>query len=193
LGLGRDTVVLVYALVGGTVMIAFFRLTSESFRDHLSRHWRRGVLAGLALGAVLAISVMRQPASDAPSGLHLAISLVWLGLVYGLLDGLLLTVAPVLAVSDHQTSGRTGGFRRAVMALAASLFVTAAYHVGYVEFRGPQLLQPLVGNAVVTTGYLVTGSIATPLIGHVIMHGAAVFHGMETTSQLPPHYRDRRR
>jgi hypothetical protein len=77
------------------------------------------------------------------------------------------------------------------MALAASLFVTAAYHLGYVEFRGPRLLQPLIGNAVLTTGYLMTGSIATPLIGHVIMHGAAVLHGMETTVQLPPHYPDR--
>ncbi len=26
------------------------------------------------------------------------------------------------------------------------------------------------------------------LIGHVIMHGAAVFHGIESTPQLPPHF-----
>jgi hypothetical protein len=134
---------------------------------------------------------MQQPPSQAPSGLYLAIALVWLGLVYGLLDGLLLTVAPVLAVFGGDSpglSGRTGRWRRGAMALVASLFVTAAYHVGYVEFRGPQLRQPLVGNAVLTVGYLVTGSIATPLIGHVIMHGAAVLHGTETTLQLPPHY-----
>jgi hypothetical protein len=194
LGLGRNALVLVYALIGGAVLAAFLRLPSLCFRDHLRRSWRRGVLGGLALGALLAVSVTVQPSSDAPAGLHLVMALVWLGLVYGLLDGLLLTVAPVLAIFGADTpslSPRAGRWRRGALGLAASLFVTAAYHLGYEEFRGPQLLQPLVGNAIITAGYLVTGSIATPLLGHVIMHGAAVIHGRETTSQLPPHYPDR--
>jgi hypothetical protein len=50
------------------------------------------------------------------------------------------------------------------------------------------LIQPLIGNAIVTAGYLLTGSPLAAIISHVIMHGAAVVHGMETTVQLPPHY-----
>jgi len=73
------------------------------------------------------------------------------------------------------------------------MLVTAVYHAGYPEFRGPQLSRPLVGNAVLTAGYLLTGSVATPLLGHVIMHGAAVLHGLETTLQLPPHYPEKTR
>lgn len=47
---------------------------------------------------------------------------------------------------------------------------------------------PLIGNGVLTVGYLLTGSPVTPLVGHVLMHAAAVLHGAETTAQLPPHY-----
>jgi hypothetical protein len=50
------------------------------------------------------------------------------------------------------------------------------------------LIQPLIGNAIVTAGYLATRNPMTPLVSHVMMHGAAVVHGMEATAQLPPHY-----
>jgi hypothetical protein len=73
-------------------------------------------------------------------------------------------------------------------AIAGSLLVTALYHAGFAEFRSAALVQPLIGNAAVTAGYLITGHPATPLLAHVVMHGAAVFHGMEATPQLPPHY-----
>ena len=66
--------------------------------------------------------------------------------------------------------------------------VTAAYHLDFAEFRGPALIQPLPGNAGITVGYLLTGSPFTPVLGHVIMHVAAVLHGIDTTVQLPPHY-----
>jgi hypothetical protein len=72
--------------------------------------------------------------------------------------------------------------------MAASLLVTALYHLGFEEFRGMTLIQPLIGNAIVTAGYLLTRNPMTPLLAHVIMHGAAVLHGMESTAQLPPHY-----
>lgn len=191
LRLGRGTVVLGYALTAAVVTIALYRSDPQSFRQVMGRHWTSGIVAGLGLGLVLIISVMNQPASGSPSGLRLAAALAWLGLVYGVFDGLLLTVAPVLAVFGRdppRLSVRTGNWARGAVALAASLFVTATYHLGYEEFRGSHLAQPLIGNAVITAGYLMTGSVATPLLGHVIMHGAAVVHGMETTSQLPPHY-----
>jgi hypothetical protein len=46
----------------------------------------------------------------------------------------------------------------------------------------------LIGNAVVTAAYLLAGNPLAPVLAHVIMHVAAVLHGMETTMQQPPHY-----
>ena len=77
--------------------------------------------------------------------------------------------------------------RWAGVALLASLGVAAAYHLGFAEFRGPSLAGPLIGNGIITLSYLLTGSPVAPILAHVIMHAAAVFHGMETTAQLPPH------
>jgi hypothetical protein len=46
----------------------------------------------------------------------------------------------------------------------------------------------VVGNAIITSSYLLTGSPLAAILFHVAMHVAAVLHGMETTLQLPPHY-----
>ena len=132
---------------------------------------------------------MAGPGGARPTGLRLAAALGWYGIVYGIVDALLLTIIPVLAVGAPWASASTGRrLRLRAAALAASLLVTVLYHAGFVEFRGGALVQPLIGNAVVTAGYLVTGNPVTPLPAHVFMHGAAVFHGMEVTAQLPPHY-----
>jgi hypothetical protein len=84
---------------------------------------------------------------------------------------------------------RLGRLLTAMVALAASLVVTAAYHWGFAEFRGPAIGQPLIGNALITLSYLLTTNPATPVTAHVAMHVAAVRHGMETAVQLPPHWR----
>ena len=188
LALRRDTVVLGYLLVATPVVVAFLRRFPSAARA-LARNWGRGIVGGLVLGAVLTLSVLRQPGSASPSGAHLVFALLWLGLVYGVLDGLLLTVLPVQAIErSRKAERRSARVWRAGAAMAASLGVTAAYHLGYQEFRGSRLMDPIVGNAVITAGYLLTGSAATPVISHVMMHGAAVLHGMETAAQLPPHY-----
>jgi hypothetical protein len=179
--------VLAYLLVAGVVLVALARQRREALRQGLRRNWRAGILVGFVVGGLLALTVMQQPRSPALRGLDLAWSLVWLGLVYGVLDALLLTVAPVILFESP--AGTSKRIRQAILGFIASMLVTAAYHAGYPEFRGSQLSSPLVGNAVLTAGYLLTGNVATPLVGHVMMHGAAVLHGMETTLQLPPHYR----
>jgi hypothetical protein len=125
-----------------------------------------------------------------PEGAALLGALLWLGLVYGVADALLLNVLPVLAVDGGAREGGSERARlaRALVALAASLLVTAAYHVGFPEFRGARLVQLLIGNAIITAAYLLTGSPLAAVVSHVVMHGAAVVHGMETTPQPPPHY-----
>jgi hypothetical protein len=157
------------------------------------RHrWGWGLPGAVVVSGVLIIEVVQQPASSRPHCATLVFALLWVGVVYGTLDALWLTVMPVLALQHmferfdrrHYWSGK---FIRAVVALGASLFVTALYHWGYTEFRGPAIMQPLIGNAIITLGYLLTMNPLTPVVAHIAMHVAAVLHGMATTVQLPPH------
>lgn len=189
--LGRDTIVVAYLGIVGMLLIAYVRSTTIHLAASLTQRWRTGLIAGLAMGALLTMNVMAQPGSPRPSGPQLVWALGWLGVVYGIVDALLLNVMPVWiawSAQAQETRSRPLLLRRAFVALGASLLVTAAYHLGYHEFRGPAVIQPLIGNALLTLGFLLTRSPAAAIVGHVIMHAAAVLHGMETTVQLPPHY-----
>jgi hypothetical protein len=174
------------------LLIAFVRNTGIQPAIQLQRRWVSGVLGGVVIGAVLVRSVAAQPASAHPEGSALVEGLLWLGIVYGVADALLLSVVPVAVVYgtrsvEEMRAGRAR-IRWAGVALLASLGVAAAYHLGFAEFRGPSLVQPLIGNGIITLSYLLTGSPLAPILAHAIMHSAAVVHGMETTTQLPPHY-----
>lgn len=206
LGLERDPYLLVYLPVIGGFTAAYLRGPAPAGWTRVRGRWLRGTVVGLAAGALLVLSVLRQPAGAPAEGAALVLDLAWSGVAYGLVDALLLTVLPVAAVfgalggsagragggaTDGAAGGDGGSLGRAAataaLALAASLAVTAAYHLGYEEFRGTALVGPLVGNAVVTVAYLAARSPVAPVVAHVAMHVAAVLHGMEAAVQLPPH------
>jgi hypothetical protein len=188
----RNRFVLAYASVTLLILTLYTVSTGLDPVAQLRRRWPAGAIVGLVTGAVLAYGVRQQPPSAPPEGAALPISLLWLGLVYGAADALLLTVVPVLSVYGSrpaETLRRAPArFRWAGLSLLASLAVTAAYHLGFTEYRGSGLVQPLIGNGLVTLAYLLAGNPLAPIIAHVIMHVAAVLHGMSTTAQLPPHY-----
>lgn len=188
----RDRFVLGHTVAVGLLLIAFVRGTGVGPALQLQRRWPAGLLGGLAFGAILARGVVGQPSSARPEGPALVQALLWLGIVYGGADALLLSVVPVAVVYgtrgiEKMRDGRAR-MRWAGVALLASLGVAGTYHLGFAEFRGPSLVHPLIGNGIITLSYLLTGSPVAPILAHVIMHAAAVFHGMETTTQLPPHY-----
>jgi len=188
---GRNALVAAYLVIVAVLLLAYIRSSAVHLAGYLTQRWRTGLIVGLAIGALLTMNVMAQPASPRPSGVHLVWALSWLGMIYGIVDGLLLNVMPVWIVYSGQAQDIDSPrlrLRRVLMALGASLLVTAAYHLGYQEFRGPAVIQPLIGNALLTLGFLLSGSPGAAIVGHVIMHAAAVVHGMETTVQLPPHY-----
>jgi hypothetical protein len=161
-------------------------------RKQFSRRGLAGLAGGVVLGAMLVGQVLTQPASPRAQDGELIGQLALYGMTYGVADAFLLSILPVLVLygsrpSDElQTPG--GRLRWAMVALFGSALVTAAYHAGFPEFRGPELLQPIIGNLVITLSYLVTGSPWAPIVAHVAMHGAAVAHGISSTIQLPPHY-----
>jgi len=188
----RAGFILVYLLVVLSLGVGYTRIAGLSWRAQFQRRWRPSLVGGVILSVLLAQSVLAQPGSERPRGLELVLSLGWYGVVYGAVDSLLLNIVPVLEVyrtrPAEELHDGVHRFRVGVAALLASLFVTAMYHLGFVEYRGASLLQPLLGNGIITAGYLLTGSPVTPLLGHIVMHLVAVLHGMETTTQLPPHY-----
>jgi hypothetical protein len=188
----RSAFVLAYTVVVAAFLVGYFRVTGIDPKSQLQRRWVSGVLGGLLIGLLLTWTVSSQPASSQPQRLGLVGALAWFGLVYGGMDALLLSVVPVLSIygSRPREDLRRGVSRLGwgLAALAGSLVVTAMYHLGFGEFRGPELVQPLVGNSIITSGYLLTGSPLAAIVAHIIMHSAAVVHGMDTTFQLPPHY-----
>jgi hypothetical protein len=193
LELRRDWFVAIYALLVGSFLFGYIRWSGVDLGSFLLRRWIWGVIGMVVVGAILVASVQRMPASPPASGVALAWDILWLGIVYGVVDALLLTVLPVAVTwrafsAAGWTTSWPGKLVTGMAAFAASLGVTAAYHLGYVEYRGPQVVDPLIGNGVMTLGYLLTGSPVTAIGAHIALHVASALHGVETTVTLPPHY-----
>jgi hypothetical protein len=188
----RDRFIAFHAVVVTAFILAYVRSEGIDVTVQLRRRWVSGLIGGILVGALLARTVLNQPGSPQPAGAGLARALLWDGALYGSIDALLLSVLPVLAVYGSRPAAQlrnpVSRWLWGLSALLASLFITAAYHLGFAEFRGPSLLAPLIGNAIVTMTYLATGSPIAALLSHAVMHGAAVLHGMASTVQLPPHY-----
>lgn len=182
-----------YVLLAGGFLLAWLRWGGVDWRHELTHNWGWGLLAALVVGAFVVRNVLQQPRTPMPQGMDLVFTLLWLGLVYGLVDGLLLSVLPIAATWQACTRlgwtepwpGRmaTGG-----LALLASLVVTVAYHLGYPEFQGLAVLGPVVGVGVMSIAYLFSRCPLAPVLSHIAMHVAAVLYGLATAIQLPPHY-----
>lgn len=182
-----------YVLLAGGFLLAWLRWGGVDWRHELTRNWGWGLLAALVVGAFVVRNVLQQPRTPMPQGMDLVFTLLWLGLVYGLVDSLLLSVLPIAAT--WQACTRLGWTERwpgqmatSGLALLASLVVTVAYHLGYPEFQGLAVLGPVVGVGVMSIAYLFSRSPLAPVLSHIAMHVAAVLYGLATAIQLPPHY-----
>jgi hypothetical protein len=63
---------------------------------------------------------------------------------------------------------------------AASLLITATYHLGYSDFRSEKLRKPLSGDLVSSVPTLATLNPIGPPIAHAGVHVAAVTHSYDT-------------
>jgi Zn-dependent protease with chaperone function len=173
--------------------VLWSRSTGYDLVAATKRRWLAATTLGLAVAGVLALMVVRtDDATSRPDGLELAGAIVWRGIVYGLADGLLLSVFPILAVFAALAGSRlneryAGKVAIGAIALVASLAMTAVYHAGYSDFRSDKLRKPLTGDVVWSIPTLVTlNPIGSP-IAHVGLHTSAVLHSYETDTFLPPH------
>ena len=193
LEINRDLFYGLYALA----VIGLFALWSRSTGYDLvaasKRHWVAAVLLGLSSAAILVAMVVRtEDATSRPGGIDLVGALAWRGVLYGVTDGLLLSVFPILVVFAAFAGTRLNrrSFGKVVIgiaALAASLAMTAVYHSGYSDFRSDKMTKPLRGDVIWSAPTLLTLNPIGAPIAHVGLHTSAVLHSYETDTFLPPH------
>ncbi len=94
----------------------------------MRQHWVWGVIGASVAGAFAVSNVLNQPASAVPSGLELVGAILWLGVVYGTTDALLLSILPLVATWQalsslgwtHRWYGRCVGGTLALIASRTS-------------------------------------------------------------------------
>jgi hypothetical protein len=187
---------LFYALYGATLaafLWAWLRDTRIPVAAMLRSHWRWGAALGVAGAGAMAFIAYRSSAGSAhPGGLRFVLALIWRGVYYGALDGILLSAFPILAVfhafRDRPVLQRMRG-RIAVgaLALAISVAFTAVYHLGYPDFRSSKLAKPVTGDLVWSAPTLLTLNPIGAPIAHIGLHVTAVVHDYQTDLFLPPH------
>jgi hypothetical protein len=193
LGVQRDVFYGLYALAVAGFVAGWVRDTRLDSRELLARNWRWGLALGLATAAVMAFIVLgTEDATPRPGGLELIGAVAWRGVLYGVTDGVLLSVFPILAVFAAFAGTRLrrrllGTALVGVIALAASMAVTATYHLGYQDFRGEKLRKPVAGDVVWSAPTLLTLSPLGAPVAHAGLHVSAVLHSYETDTFLPPH------
>jgi len=120
----------------------------------------------------------------------LAWLIFWRGVVYGVIDGLLLSSFPwIVTWRAFEVGKKSLGKKIAFGFLAWGfiLVVTTAYHLGYSDFRSRKIIQPNIGNTLISVPTLVTANPIGSPITHAIMHTAAVVLSPQTELFLPPH------
>lgn len=183
----------IYGVLTVAFLAAWIRATEIPWRNAVVRRWRLALLLAAGSSLLLAFVVLGQDPTSRPHGAALAGAVLWRGVFYGAIDGLLLSSFPILATfaafkgSRLERRDRRGKVAIGAVALVASLLMTAVYHVGYSDFRSGQVKSPLVGDVVWSTPTLVTLNPVGAPIAHAVMHTTAVLHSYHTDLFLPPH------
>jgi hypothetical protein len=168
---------------------AYLTWTGLDTIDTLAHNAGWGVLGGVLVAVPVSAGIVRMPGHRVPveTGRRTD-TLGWEGAIYGIAEGVLLSALPALIVwNAADTAGWTDGWggqlTAGAAALAASLLVIAVHHFGYWDYRNRQVLPVMVGCGLLTIAFLATGSVLAPVIGHIAMHVAGLWNGIE----LPPH------
>jgi hypothetical protein len=183
-----------YYLTYFAVVILFFSIyvtrTRLNVREWFSRRLVWGVLLGLIFGAVLVQNVLSRPETEKFTGAYLIWSIFWRGLFYGAIDGLLLSSFPwTVTWRAFDVNNKPVGKKIAFgfLAWVMILVITTAYHLGYQDFRSRKIIQPNIGNSIISIPTLLAANPIGSPITHAIMHISAVIHSPKTELFLPPH------
>ena len=94
----------VLAVVTGALLAGYLSWSNTNWVTFLSYQWLWGLVGAIIVGLLLIVMLTRGSRSQVqvfasaprPEGLRLVGALLWEGLVYGMAEGLLLSVLPVL-------------------------------------------------------------------------------------------------
>ncbi len=185
-----DLYYLIYFAIVTTFFTVYIKKTRLNVKEWIFKRMARGFLLGLIFGFVMMQNVLSRPETEQYSGLYLFWVIFWRGLVYGGMDGLLLSVFPWLVTwrafnVEKKPLGEKIAF--GFLAWLFILVVTTAYHSGYSDFRSKKIIQPNIGNTIISAPTLISASPIGSPITHAIMHISAIIHCPKTELFLPPH------
>lgn len=194
LSLPVDLYYLIYFGVSLGFLGLYARWTDLEIRPWAKRRLAAALILGIVGGLVLMRGALARPGTPGPSGVILAWAVLYRGLLYGTVDGLLLFTFPwLVAWRAFGSEGATRGvrMRASAVALAGMLLVTTAYHLGYRDFRSSRITMPNVGAVISGIPTLASANPVASPIAHVILHVTAVFHSPGSDLYLPPHRQSR--
>jgi hypothetical protein len=193
LGLQRDIYYGLYIAAVAALFVGWSHDTEQSLRDLCAKRWRWAAGLGLIVAGLGALIVLgTEDTTTRPGGIEFLAAIGWRGVLYGAADGLLLSAFPILVVFALLRSAglhrRRGGLIAiGALAMAASLAITATYHLGYGDFRSSKLRKPVAGDLVWSVPTLAALNPIGAPIAHAGVHVAAVTHSYDTDLFLPPH------
>ena len=162
LEINRDVFYGLYAIAVLGLIGLWARSTGYDLVAAIKRRWLWAVGLGALFAGVMAFTAIRtEDATARPDGLELIGAVLWRGVVYGAVDGLFLSVFPILVVFAAFAGSRlndrfAGKLAIGIAALVASLAMTAVYHFGYSDFRSDKVAKPLTGDVLWSVPTLVT-------------------------------------
>ncbi len=191
--LPRSIYLIPYISLVSLFFYLYIRWSGLNLASFLRHNWYWGLLGAVFAGIFMVRNILEQPASVHEQGVRLVFDLVWSGVLYGAVDGILLSVFPIITTrAAFATLGWTvhwyGSIGVGLLGLVASFITILIYHLGYPEFQSTVVFEIGGGQSIVTATYLLANNPFSAVLSHMAMHIAAVLHGPATVMQLPPHY-----
>jgi hypothetical protein len=190
LSLPIDLYYLIYFGITIVFLLTYIRRTRFNLKEWFSRRLAWGILLGVLFGVLMVQNVLSRPETEHLTGAYLAWSILWRGFVYGTIDGLLLSSFPWVVTWRAFDVEKRPVRRKIAFGLLAWLFIlvlTTVYHLGYSDFRSKKIIQPNIGNTLISLPTLLSANPIGSPITHAMMHVAALVHSPKTELFLPPH------
>jgi hypothetical protein len=182
-----------YLVYFGAVILMwglYAKQTNLNWKSIWGKNLGIGIILGVVFALILAKNVISRPETEKIAGNILVWSVLWRGLTYGVVDGLFLSSFPwVVTWRTFEVASKPLG-QKAGYSFLAWLFVliiTTAYHAGYKDFRSKKIIQPNIGNSIISLSTFLSENPISAPIAHAGMHIAAVIHSPKADLFLPPH------